>query len=493
MVETGKSGRLIPLSSMARGKHGMLLPPILKAFQGGLKLTTSSWAQEQLPEYLWFGTIISQIGPKKTAMWVQNFCKEIRDAEIQLASLRFSDILRLKIDEQLVVFNCIAKTEVTDFLDFSAFLALSIRDDSNYDGLRKAWTIKDTNFDQLSKKISNLSEKFYDQEDEPATFIRLNEIYLMGVLGKLHVSSGSMMIELFKQYHPGDFSYNINPMLGSLVRASEVAMGATREEEFFNKDFYRFTAEHLPCNPKMLSESNMEHLNNFKDASERYRSILDENIHQRKRELVQSVKYQVFVATCNYARTLFDEFGQIGFDSVSSRLSLRTVLEAYVNLEFMVNNESAHPEIWSDFQEYGESAFRKLAGEIDQHSNESERLPSEFDSRIINILSQEHKAERYGEIDFKYFANKKIKDKFKLTGHENLYQTYYEFGTAFSHAYWGAIRLSATYFCDEPLHGNHVSVEPNIKNEQYSTLDDYVYIMDKLIFLFQKTFPNLEV
>jgi len=104
-------------------------------------------------------------------------------------------------------------------------------------------------------------------------------------------------------------------------------------------------------------------------------------------------------------------------------------------------------------------------------------------------LSTEIEDELVGDIDLRYFENTNIRKKFQKVDLESLYNTYYEYGTQFTHGYWSAVRLATTDFCDQPLHQSHSNAELNEQVPLKSAFDDYAYILSLWSDMFFGEFP----
>ena len=60
----------------------------------------------------------------------------------------------------------------------------------------------------------------------------------------------------------------------------------------------------------------------------------------------------------------------------------------------------------------------------------------------MELLVNEDMDESFVNTSFGYFDHTNISKKFSACGEELLYEMYYEYGTNFTHGFWGAIRES---------------------------------------------------
>ncbi len=97
----------------------------------------------------------------------------------------------------------------------------------------------------------------------------------------------------------------------------------------------------------------------------------------------------------------------------------------------------------------------------------------------INFI--ETKSEEFLKVSFKDFADKNVRKKFIEVDEKDLYDTYYDYDTCFSHGYWGAIRESSLLTCDNPAHNYHSVADTECEQKLVNCCDDLIFLLDKVI------------
>ena len=104
-----------------------------------------------------------------------------------------------------------------------------------------------------------------------------------------------------------------------------------------------------------------------------------------------------------------------------------------------------------------------------------------FDNIMLELLTNETKSEEFLKVSFKDFADKNVRQKFIIVDEKDLYDTYYDYDTCFSHGYWGAIRESSLLICDNPAHNFHNVADTECNQKLISCYDDLCFLIDKII------------
>ena len=126
------------------------------------------------------------------------------------------------------------------------------------------------------------------------------------------------------------------------------------------------------------------------------------------------------------------------------------------------------------------SAKEAIYKKIEEGISTSENC-SHFNSNILKLLSNENKSEEFLKVSFKNFADKKVRQKFIDVGEKDLYDTYYDYDTCFSHGYWGAIRESSLLFCDNAAHNYHSVPDVECQQKLICCYSDLCFLLDKII------------
>lgn len=98
----------------------------------------------------------------------------------------------------------------------------------------------------------------------------------------------------------------------------------------------------------------------------------------------------------------------------------------------------------------------------------------------MELYANEDMDEAFVNTSFGYFDKTQINRKFSLCDEQMLYEIYYEYGTNFTHGFWGAIRESSMLICDNPTHNYHTVPDYHSEQNLRSVHDDCEMLMKKL-------------
>ena len=98
----------------------------------------------------------------------------------------------------------------------------------------------------------------------------------------------------------------------------------------------------------------------------------------------------------------------------------------------------------------------------------------------MELLVNEDMDESFVNTSFGYFDHTNISKKFSACGEELLYEMYYEYGTNFTHGFWGAIRESTMLICDNPVHSYHTVPDYYAEQNLRSVEDDCEMLIKKV-------------
>ena len=154
------------------------------------------------------------------------------------------------------------------------------------------------------------------------------------------------------------------------------------------------------------------------------------------------------------------------------------MLETYINLKYLMKQESEVPDIYERFKAYGSGKYKLVMAKI-REGKYSLSEDSQIDKKIMELIVNEDMDEAFVNMSVGYFDKTGVRTKFQKCGEDELYEIYYEYATNFAHGIWGAIRESSMLICDNPAHAYH-SV-PDYHNEQNlrNVLGDSEMVMKK--------------
>lgn len=137
------------------------------------------------------------------------------------------------------------------------------------------------------------------------------------------------------------------------------------------------------------------------------------------------------------------------------------------------------PDVYNRFKAYGLGKYKLVMAKMREGkysvSNEAQLNP-----KIMELLVNEDMDEAFVNTSFGFFDKTQVNKKFALCDEQMLYEIYYEYGTNFTHGFWGAIREASMLICDNPSHNYHTVPDYYGEQKLRSVQDDCDMIMRKL-------------
>lgn len=190
-------------------------------------------------------------------------------------------------------------------------------------------------------------------------------------------------------------------------------------------------------------------------------------------------KMNVLIGLFTYSYKIMKEvYEHQLFNSISGRSCVRTMIEVYIMMKYLVKNEANHDNIWRDYQLYGIGAYKMVLTKYKDDGNSEE---THFNPKYIEILVNEFKDEEFIDIDTRYFDKKRIREKAEGVDEKRLYGLHYDYDSSFEHGLWGAVRESSLLKCDNPAHRYHCVPDIEDKITLQSVLPDCIMVMKKTV------------
>ena len=150
-------------------------------------------------------------------------------------------------------------------------------------------------------------------------------------------------------------------------------------------------------------------------------------------------------------------------------------------LKYLLKNESAHDNIWKEYQFYGLGSYKLTL--LKWRDSNKDDTNSFFDIEYIEMLINEFRVEEFTDIDTNYFNKDSVRDKAILVDEKELHGFYYDCLSSFEHGMWGAIRETSLTKCGNPSHKYHTIPDINCTTTLKSILHDCIMVMNKTVHL----------
>lgn len=191
------------------------------------------------------------------------------------------------------------------------------------------------------------------------------------------------------------------------------------------------------------------------------------------------------MATFSY-KNLMEVVEKDLFNAIVGRNVARLLIENFIMMKYLLDEESKHADIWTDYQFYGIGQYKLVLARSRENKNDLSK--SHVDYALLEGLVNEYVIEETIDMDTKYFDNKGVRDKAIQVNEKDLFGLYYDYDSAFAHGLWGAIRESSLLKCNNPAH--HYHCVPDYTNNQNlkSIWYDCVNVMNKTLFLLNEIY-----
>ncbi|MDE6434378.1 MAG: hypothetical protein K2L07_09125 [Lachnospiraceae bacterium] len=435
----------------------------------GEVLSLSSWSKCWLPEFLWIGLIIHKQGRKKGLENLYHIIEELKKSEIAIPQM--SKIFVLEKNKQEMFWSTVTKYVNIDIL---SPLCTVITPDINeiFYNIFFDYLI---NIDKSISELLNITRECNRFHDELTTDICFIVDWFYVLNGRLHISSKLDMLpkalsEYYNHFHDEEIMRTYRPM----IRATFQGLCNLDCSKDFSEHFLQVLGEISECNPLKMVWDRKETMDFYKMATEviEYFSASNED---KKME----IKYSVIMGMTCYIYRIYQEIVEKQMQNdIGGRILFRTMLETYINLKYMMQQENEVPDVYERFKAYGIGKYKLVMAKL-REEKYSVSTDSQLDKKYMELIVNEDMDEAFINMSVGYFDKTGVRTKFQKCGEDELYEIYYEYATNFAHGIWGAIRESSMLICDNPVHTYHAV--PDYRGEQNlrSVLCDSEMVMQK--------------
>lgn len=460
-------------------KKGLIQPP-MNTFGNQQPI---SWTNDRLPEYLWLGLILMNFKRTEGIEKAGKILKEISHINKSIIKPKLSIILSLFETEQEEIYKIICNNINPKYL---APLTAIYRN-SKHQVFNKYFNFPDMSIGNRIDSLDSAVKMYYNHQSYEATDLRFVVLSMMIFQDKLRVHKGSSLPEVFENYPYTNHDDEKMKMYRPSIRSTEMIDFENQLNQDFINNFWKEIGLKTECKPLIIGfnkeEDNMDYKKYIFELQQRINYLLNE----KKEQSILDDKFDVIIGTATYALKIFnDVVEKLLDDSILGRHAFRTILEAYINIKYLLKIESEHSNVWMEYKLYGIGKYkfpllkeREISGKEDK---------THFVEPIIDIIINEILWEEFVDIDLRYFDNKKVKEKFEMVDEKYLYEVLYEYDNNFIHAFWAAVRESSMLHCENATHKYHSIPDINFEQKMPSVNHDIYKIMKKIQKLIDEIF-----
>lgn len=435
----------------------------------GDKLSLSSWSKCWLPEFIWIGLIIHKQGRRKGLESLYHIIKELNEKGIAVPQL--SKIYSLQKVEQEIYWEIIKNYVGVDVLSpltivitpdinetfYNVFFDFSLEIE---DGISELINIAEgcNNFhDELSTDICFVVDWFYVLSERLQLFNRLDML-------------SDTLTEYYNHMHEDEIMRTYRPM----IRATFQGLCNLDCSKEFSENFWKILGQISVCNPVKIVWEEDENEDFYSQVTNLMKYFATSN-----EDMKMNTKYCVSMGMVCYIHRLYKEIIEKQMQNdVGGRILFRTMLETYINLKYLLLQESEIPDIYERFKAYGCGKYKLVMAKLRERKY-SVSNDSQIDEKYLELLVNENTNEAFIDMSIGFFDKTSIRDKFHKCNEDELYEIYYEYGTNYAHGFWGAIRESSMLICDNPIHTYHTVPDFGCEQNLRSVLTDSEMILRK--------------
>lgn len=436
----------------------------------GKMLTLNNWSKNSLPEYLWIGLIIDQQGRKEGLRTLYLIATELKGKGIAVPKI--SEVFALSEQQQKDFWSI-----VLSHVDRSILSPLTVvfTPDINavFYNLFYEYSL---GVDKAINVLLTVSRKCLCLHDELTTDICFIVVWFFVINEKIYLSievdvTSRALTEYPNMEHSDELMKIYRPSIRSLFGCLTTMSGVND----FPPLFWRVLGEISECNPFAIRRGRIDNMDYYELTKKTIEFIKATNDNKK-----MEVKFTVVMGMVLYIYRIYRDIVEKNLQNdISGHIVFRTMVESYINLKYMMIQEEEHMDIYERYKAYGVGKYKLVMAKLRERKFDGINS-IQIDEKYMELLVNEEMDESFIQMSVGFFDKESIKTKFQKCGEDALYEIYYEYGTNFSHGFWGAVRESSMLICDNPAHMNHVVPDYYADQQLSSVLADCEMLMKKV-------------
>lgn len=442
------------------------------------------WSLDRLPEYVWMALILDYYGRSDGLEKCMYILRYLSSNHKEISSPKFSSILNLDSRKQCLLYDYIMSV-----IDPSILSPLSIvYTYSNYPEFSKCFCNTDKSVKQRITKLVEVLMKYFHQQSNEVTDIKYLVISYDFLLEKLTFAGIQQeYVKLLSEYSLLEHSNEKMKLIGSIIRSLELSAPLLEgKNKLFIEKFWKDVSMMSEC--ELIGVNFAKEESNADDYMKDVQGIIRYLSELLKADNPLSNKMLVLLGIATYSfKRVLEIVDHKLYNTITARGSIRNIIENYIMMKYLLENEKDHIDIWTDFQLYGIGLYKLVLTKSRDIKRDLSKSHVEY--KYLDLLVNEYIMEEYIDMDTSYFDNQGIRDKAISVGERELYGLYYDYDSSFEHGFWGAIRESSLLKCQSPAHQLHCVPDYENKQNLKSVWYDCIYVMNKTIHLLHDIYP----
>lgn len=435
-----------------------------------------SWFSGRMTEYIWIAIILDYYGRDEGLRKIAFINKFIYQTAPEVALPRLSTILQLSKEKQRIIYSFIKRTTTDDiFVSLTLYLT-----HETAPVFSECFYINHESIYRRCDRLIEIINKLRSQSSVLTNDTRFCVLGYFNLAGKIHVmkEQGELLVK-YQDMKIDSLEYEL---VASLIRNCESIFLMNNENQHPDESYINMFWECI----SMMTDCKVfvcefgESKKSLKSFNQKVYELL-----QYLKELYVNVypldkKLEIFTGIITYSYKRLKEVDDHNlYSSISGRSCIRSLIENYMSVKFLVFSEKDKPNIWNEFETYGLGQIKKYV--LAERQNNSREEKSHVAYKYLDILLNEFTMEEFTDIDTNYFQKLRPGKKAEFVNEKELFSLYYDYDSQYEHGLWGAIRESSMLKCDNSAHQYHLV--PDIEDEQQlkSIYYDCIFVMKKMV------------
>lgn len=467
-----KAKQISSLSSHVKTGND-LVPQLISS----ANLKFSSWMNTRMPEMLWAVLAISTLERIEALEFFRSFTnnlykipKEKRAKDLFLTDL--ADIDAEDLERALVgSFRDVprAAKALSPLLLFPELPG------------RKVWekVLPSADAESAMELVAAVSRNLGHQSQE-ATDCRWIRIAYQVICERLLFSEETAhhIKEILEYPNYGDMR-----MVRPAIRASEISISqmkaitdSSTEDTAWISHFWEVGFEATPCitSDREIITEGVDPSQVFADLSRIQEEVSQGFIDTATMTSVDARHDSAFGLLLYAIETAKEVSQPIIHNGVLGRLGLRTIVEIYITLSYLIRVDD--PAKWLAYRNYGSGqaklAFLKLL--------DAERIPDFVDMEALEELANEDMWQEFVTIKLGNWNASNLRKMSEQADSKPIYDSYYDITSGYVHGQWSTVRDTTMTNCLNPLHRLH-RVPKVHHNDKISVLDDVTELIQRMV------------
>ncbi len=461
-----------------------LIPPLAQ-----IPMKTSSWVNDRLPEMLWAGLILGEMDREKALdffRYIADFVSKNNDcSDITISGIgAVNKSLRRDFIKHILSYNSDIKVILRPLMLFEQLPAYS----DWHEILGSTVPKEDWN------KIANAVNEIFFHQSQKVTDCRWLRVFSLCVAGKLYCPSENIK-EIVNYPNYGDLRA-VRPFM----RAMEITLEYSKINSNWSEDFWKVSFDQTECFPEITIDTNLKEecqkmIDKFhterdfylKDSAQVWHDLIDYFLNQEKTSDIDP-RFEGVFGLALYGISLFCEVILYQTpSSITSRINLRTLIEIYITLAYLLKKEKVDNNVWDTYRQYGTGQLNLIY----QKQKTATKKINCIEIERLRELANENKWIEFVPINVGHWDSLDLRKMSEEVGLKDIYDEYYNYTSGFIHGSWGAIRESIYQKCMNPLHRYH-SIPVFEFPLMPSTIDDSIDIINKILDQLSIAYPKFD-